>query len=723
MAVGTLDRCPHDGTPLLSAEALARVGMRVGDYEIVGIIGEGGTAVVYRGRHVASNRPVAVKILHERGAQRKDVVEQFIAEARATSRIRHANVIDVADLGTTPDGTVFLVMEYLEGESLRSRLERTSRVPLFDAINILRQVARALGAAHEAGIVHGGLKPADIFLCRRAGRRRIVRRSRAHGMRLVVEPEESFDLVKLLDFGMARFLDLVPGAQARAGAVSGTLHYLSPEQAQGQPADPQSDIYSLGAVFYEMVTGTVPFGGESPVDILRGHISGVVIAPSRRTPGAGLHARIDALILRCLKKNPTLRFASTGELCEALDDCITDCAFLRDAHRLPGITESGIDLSEASPQARQDPTRIAEKPAAAPVIANPGVAPAAQKIAPATVAAKPAVASVAQKTAPAPMADDPAAAVVTPPPAVVAADSPAEIPVGFAEQRERPERFDRGADVLPGGPARSRRPQVIALVGVLLLGSAGIAVWGARSGSTRGTAKPLVASPMAPAAKPAPSPPALTAAPAAAPVAPAEAATAAPAVAPSRPEQATPAKMARATARGPGKLASSRIRPARANRARRIARVIPVPPETAPAAASAPETAPAAEAAPTAAAESELAPAAKAKPQPEPEAPAPKAATAEPEPTPPAPASVDDLVGEAQRAWMAGHYAAAIGKAQAALKAEPTPAQAAQAYEIIATCSCAIGKADAARAAASHLNDTKREAVKAMCEKNGVMIE
>jgi len=257
---------------------------------------------------------------------------------------------------------------------------------------------------------------------------------------------------------------------------------------------------------------------------------------------------------------------------------------------------------------------------------------------------------------------------------------------------------------------------MIVLVGVLLLGSAGIAVWGARSGSTRDTAKPLVASPTAPATTPAPSPPSLIAAPVAAPsapAAPAEAAVAAPAAAPSRPEQATPAKMA--TAGGPGKLASSRIRPARASRARRTARVIPVPPETASAAAAEPETAPAAEAAP--------APAAKPEPQPEPEPPAPKAAAAEPEPTPPAPASVDDLVGEAQHAWMAGHYAAAIGKAQAALKADPTPTQAAQANEIIATCSCAIGKADAARAAAFHLNDTKREAIKAMCEKNGVTIE
>src|ERR1039457_2220609 len=894
----TQDLCPHHTAPVLSAEAMARVGTRVGDYEIKGVIGEGGTGVVYRGRHAASDKPVAIKILHDRGAQKKDVVEQFISEARATSRIRHTNVVDVTDLGTTPDGTVFVAMEYLQGESLWSRLRQVQRLPLFEAINILRQVARGLGTAHEAGIVHGGLKPADIFLCKRKGRRRIVRRSKAQGMRLVVEPEENFDLVKLLDFGMARFLDLAPGAQASAGAVSGTLHYLSPEQAQGQLADRQSDIYSLGAVFYEMVTGAVPFGGESLLDILRGHVSGQVIAPSRRTPGAGVDGRIDALILRCLKKNPLLRFASTGQLCEALDACTTDRAFLRDAHRLPGIVGSGIDLSEASPEARQDGARSAEEPTAAKVAAKPAVAqvtkspavepvakkppvapvphkpavapvaekstaasvvakaavaPVAKKPAAASVAAKPAVAPVAENptvasvvqklaaapaaetaaaaqarakstanlfaetqatapvvakpavapvaerpaTAPAaqapaktPMVDDPAAAVITPPPELVAmADDPAagvvtpppelvamaenptaavitpppevvasedltaEIPAELAEQlrrrmldEERPEHFGPEADVLldKTGLPNSRRPWVMALVGALLLGGVGIAVWAARSGSAPHTMKPVVVS--APVPTPAPASAPGAAAPVVAPAAPA---TAAPAAALPKPEPAAPVETARATARGSGKVASSRIRPVSASSARRTARVIRVPPETATALATEAETAPVpaaetatapaaetatapaaetatapapvakAETAPVAKAETAPAPAAKAKPQPESELPAPRMATAESKPTP----TVDDLVREAQHAWMAGHYAAAIGKAQSALKAEPTLAQAVQAYEIIATCSCAIGKADAARAAASHLSDTKREAVKAVCEKNGVTIE
>jgi len=805
-----LEGTAQPGAGIVSAEAAARVGMRVGDFEIESFVGEGGTGVVYRGRHVASDRPVAIKILHDRGARQKDVVEQFIGEGRSTSRIRHPNVVDVIDLGTAPDGTVFLVMEYLKGESLRSRLHSVTRLPLFEAINILRQVARGLGAAHEVGIVHGGLKPADIFLCKRKGRRRIVRRSKAQGMRLVVEPEDTFDLVKLLDFGMARFLDLAPGAQARAGAVHGTLHYLSPEQAQGQPADQQSDIYALGAVFYEMITGAVPFAGESLLDILRGHVSGQVIAPSRRTPRAGIDGHIDALILKCLKKNPLLRFASTGDLCDALDACIADCAFLRDAHRLPGINESGIDLSEALPKARQDSARsveqqaIAEKPAAAAPVAEkpvetkskkkPAAAPAVAKAvaapfvkpvvkplaatavfvpSPAWVADKPATIAAAQTRAnaranallaedpyasvktpaptvsaiaedpyaavktPAPtataIAEDPYASVKTPTPTVVAADAYAD---SSAEVAERPARFKLEEEVLP----RSRRPQSIALAGVLLVG-VGMAVWATRGGSTRNTAKTVVAAkpvvavqavapstpaplppspPQAPtvvaaAPAPVPSPALLAVAPQAAPAAQADPVpTSAPS--PSPPPRA---------AHGPGKVALARTRPAQASSTRRKTWSIPVQAERVPAPAVESARAPAlvAESAPAPGSVPALA----AGSPPAPVTPAPAAESENAQvpvvERPPAPATVDDLVHEAQRAWMAGHYAAAIGKAQSALKAEPKPAQAMQAYEIIATSSCAIGQADDAREASSHLSDAKRELVKTTCAKHGVTID
>jgi serine/threonine protein kinase len=353
---GTLDRCPNDGTPLFSEEIVARVGMVIKDHEIQGVIGDGGMGVVYRAQHLVIEKPVAIKVLHDQYARQKDVVEQFLIEAKAASRIRHPNIIDVTDFGTTPEGMVYLVMEYLDGESLADRLQKTNRIPVFEAVNIVRQVASGLGAAHELGIVHRDLKPANIFLCTREGRRRIVRRvEQPTGPSFTVEPERTFDYVKLLDFGVAKFLDLGPGMATRAGVMCGTPHYLSPEQAQDKPASERSDLYALGVVFYEMVAGTVPYGGDSMLQILNGHVNGRLIPPSERAPAAGIDPSVDAVVAKCLEKDPARRFANTDELCDALNTCVTDRAFLRDAHRLPGIESSGIDLSKASARPKPQP--------------------------------------------------------------------------------------------------------------------------------------------------------------------------------------------------------------------------------------------------------------------------------------------------------------------------------------------------------------------------------
>lgn len=298
-----------------SAAAMVRVGTRMGDYQLMEFLGEGGTGMVYRGRHVVTDRPVDIKILRDHSARNGELLEQLVEGARAAGAVHHASLVALLDVGSTPDGTVFIVTEYLEGESLRARLQRVGRLPPFEAINILRQLAHAVGAAHAAGLVHGGLKPSNIFLCKHKGRRRLVRHSGDVAMDLAVEPETSFDHVRLLDLGIAGLLD---------GAALGA--YWSPEQAEGKPAQPSSDIYSLGAVFYEMVTGTAPTDG------LGKQVAGVVTLPSRRVPGAGLDGPIDDIILKCLKKTPRLRFAHSAALCEALDACVTDCAFLRDAH-------------------------------------------------------------------------------------------------------------------------------------------------------------------------------------------------------------------------------------------------------------------------------------------------------------------------------------------------------------------------------------------------------
>ena len=355
---GTLALCPEDHTPLFAPEAVARIGMRLKDHEILGVIGEGGMGVVYRAQHVVLEKPVAIKVLHDRFARQTESIDQFILEAKAASRIRHPNIIDVTDIGTTMDGLVFMVMEYLDGENLEARLRRVGRLSLFATINILGQVARGLGAAHELGIVHRDLKPANIFLVSREGRRRVVRRlSDNSGVRFEVEPEGMYDAAKLLDFGVAKFLDLGPSAATRAGVLCGTPYYLSPEQAQERPADVRSDIYALGAVFYEMITGVVPFVGNSLLEILTGHVSGMVIPPSQRAPDAGIDAHTDAVVLKCLAKNPQERFATADEFGDALRDCVGDRAFLRDAERLPGIREAGFDLSHSIPASRRTPSQ------------------------------------------------------------------------------------------------------------------------------------------------------------------------------------------------------------------------------------------------------------------------------------------------------------------------------------------------------------------------------
>jgi serine/threonine-protein kinase len=159
-------------------------------------------------------------------------------------------------------------------------------------------------------------------------------------------------------------MDLGPSLATRAGMFCGTPHYLSPEQAQEKPATQRSDLYALGAVFYEMVTGSVPFDGSSLLEILTGHVSGELVAPSQRAPDAGIGPQVDAVVGKCLEKDPARRFAHADELAEALGECVTDRAYLRDAYRLPGIRDSGIDLSEASAEARQRASRP-ERPAAA----------------------------------------------------------------------------------------------------------------------------------------------------------------------------------------------------------------------------------------------------------------------------------------------------------------------------------------------------------------------
>jgi serine/threonine protein kinase len=395
------DRCSVDGSPLYGPEVLRRIGSRVNNYRIDSILGEGGMGVVYKGEQVMLQKPVAIKILHERFARREGAAEQFLREARAASRVRHQNIVDVTDFGETQDGSIYFVMEYLEGESVEDVLAREHHIEIFSAVNIVRQIAHALAAAHDQGIVHLDLKPENIFLISREGRRKIVRRvdqNGGSGKEFVVEQEKEYDFVKLLDFGVAKFTqdNLGPGLGTRAGMVFGTPHYMSPEQARGEKVDPRSDIYSLGVLFYEMILGEVPFEGDVALDVLNAHVSTPPVPPNKRNPQIHVDPGTNRTISRCLLKRPDERYQTMDELLEALLDCFTDRVFLRDAHKLPGAVESGIEPPklphrQALPGYSLDQAAGQAPP---PGIQQPGIQPpGAQQASVATASAPPALGS------------------------------------------------------------------------------------------------------------------------------------------------------------------------------------------------------------------------------------------------------------------------------------------------------------------------------------------
>jgi serine/threonine protein kinase/TolA-binding protein len=221
-----------------------------GRYRVIELIGEGGMGKVYLAEHVEIGKRVALKVLHPSYSRMPDLVERFRREARAASKIGHPNIVDVTDSGTTADGSVYFVMEYLEGVELGSVIEREGALDVARALKITGQICRALSAAHREGIIHRDLKPENIFLITRDG---------------------TADVVKVLDFGIAKTTEAEAARERRLtspGMAMGTPEYMSPEQAAGRPADARCDVYALGAIMYEMVTGIPPYSGDNFMEIL-----------------------------------------------------------------------------------------------------------------------------------------------------------------------------------------------------------------------------------------------------------------------------------------------------------------------------------------------------------------------------------------------------------------------------------------------------------------------
>jgi serine/threonine-protein kinase len=280
-----------------AAESLEGV-VVAGNYELGALLGRGGMGAVYRARQRSLDREVAVKILRAEALAYPGARERFEREAKAVARLKHPNIVAVHDYGVAPEVGAFIVMELLTGRSLGEELERNGPMAIGSAVAVMRQVCAAVGAAHAAGVLHRDLKPDNV----------------------VLEPGEgSAVTAKVLDFGLAKLTDAASGPRptlTKSGVIMGTPAYMSPEQCRGEALDARSDVYELGCVLYEMVTGRPPFVAETSFDVMTQHATVEPTPPSELTPQ--VPQPVEAAILKALAKRPEQRFESAAELGEAL---------------------------------------------------------------------------------------------------------------------------------------------------------------------------------------------------------------------------------------------------------------------------------------------------------------------------------------------------------------------------------------------------------------------
>jgi len=263
-----------------------------GRYELLQLVGRGGMSNVYRAHDRLLERSVALKLLHDRYLDDPDYVERFRREARAAARLSHPNIVTVIDRGEQ-DGHQFIVFEHVDGDNLKQLVEQSGPLPIGQALELALQIGRALSFAHEHGLIHRDVKPQNVLL-------------------------NGDGRAKVTDFGIARTVD-VEGATT-TGVVLGTSHYISPEQARGEQVDAESDVYSLGAVLYELLTGEVPFPGDNAVTVAMRHVREQPPSVLESRPEVPL--RLAGAVEKALEKDPAARFGSMKAFVDELQECL-----------------------------------------------------------------------------------------------------------------------------------------------------------------------------------------------------------------------------------------------------------------------------------------------------------------------------------------------------------------------------------------------------------------
>jgi eukaryotic-like serine/threonine-protein kinase len=295
-------------------------------YQVEARIGAGGMAEVFRGFDPVLNRNVAIKVLLPQFARDTSFVQRFRREAQAAARLNQQNIVGVYDTGSD-DGTQYIVMEFIEGRTLAEFMTSGRRPSPVQSAEIAQKIAAAIAAAHAQGVIHRDVKPGNVMVTRDG-------------------------TVKVMDFGIARVLG--PETAPQTSAVLGTASYLSPEQAQGRPVDARTDIYSLGAVLYELLTGRPPFMGDSPVAVAYKQVNETPAVPSSLNPD--VPAPLDAVVMKALSKNPSNRYQTADE-------------FAADLGRV--IAGQNVEATPLMPAMAGDPTQVISRPSSATAVLPP----------------------------------------------------------------------------------------------------------------------------------------------------------------------------------------------------------------------------------------------------------------------------------------------------------------------------------------------------------------